>query len=59
METVAYLLEKAAQCRRLAAAIPGDNTAEALIELAKEYEAKAGGSPASAPLTPSAMLPHR
>jgi hypothetical protein len=48
METAAYFVEKAAQCRRLAAAIPGDNTAEALIKLAKEFEANAAAAHAMA-----------
>jgi hypothetical protein len=36
-----YFHEKAAQCRRLAANIVGDPTAEALLRLAEEFEAKA------------------
>jgi hypothetical protein len=40
----AYFREKAAQCRRLAANIVGDPTAEALLRLAKEFEAKAAAS---------------
>ena len=36
-----YFREKAAQCRRLAANIVGDPTAEALLRLAEEFEAKA------------------
>jgi hypothetical protein len=33
-------LEKAAQCRRLAAGIADDRTSDALIKLAEEFEAK-------------------
>jgi hypothetical protein len=40
-ESPAYLLEKAAQCRRLAAEIPGDPMSDALIKLAEEFEAQA------------------
>jgi hypothetical protein len=40
-QTAAYLLEKAAQCRRLAAEIIGDPTSDALIKLAEEFEAQA------------------
>jgi hypothetical protein len=40
-ETAAYLLAKAAQCRRLAAEIPGDPMSDALIKLAEEFEAQA------------------
>ena len=36
-----YFRDKAAQCRRLAANIVGDPTAEALLRLADEFEAKA------------------
>jgi hypothetical protein len=36
-----YFRDKAAQCRRLAANIVGDPTAEALLSLAEEFEAKA------------------
>jgi hypothetical protein len=36
-----YFRDKAAQCRRLAANIVGDPTAEALLRLAEEFEAKA------------------
>jgi hypothetical protein len=36
-----YFRKKAAQCRRLAANIVGDPTAEALLRLAEEFEAKA------------------
>ena len=38
---VEQTLEKAAQCRRLAANIVGDPAAEALLRLAEEFEAKA------------------
>ena len=41
MPLIAYFREKAAQCRRLAANIAGDPTAEALLRLAEEFEAKA------------------
>jgi hypothetical protein len=41
METAAYFLEKAAQCRRLAANIVGDRSHDGLIKLAEEFEAKA------------------
>jgi hypothetical protein len=43
-EAAAYLLERAAQCRRLAAEIPGDPTSDALIKLAQEFEAQAVAS---------------
>jgi hypothetical protein len=36
-----YFRKKAAQCRRLASNIAGDQTAEALLQLAEEFEAKA------------------
>jgi pantoate kinase len=38
---IAYFREKAEQCRRMAANITGDPTAEALLRLAEEFEAKA------------------
>jgi hypothetical protein len=38
---IAYFREKAAQCRRMAQNIIGDPTAEALLRLAEEFEAKA------------------
>jgi hypothetical protein len=41
METAAYYTEKAARCRRLAAAVTDDLMAEKLLELAKKYEALA------------------
>jgi len=41
VETAAYFLEKAAQCRRLAANIVGDCSHHGLIKLAEEFEAKA------------------
>jgi len=41
MPLIAYFREKAAQCRRLAANIAGDPTAEALLRLAEEFDAKA------------------
>ena len=41
MALIAYFREKAAQCRRLAANIPGDPTAEALLRLGEEFEARA------------------
>lgn len=41
MESAAYFLEKAAQCRRLAANIVGDSAHDGLIKLAEEFEAKA------------------
>ena len=41
-----YFREKAAQCRRLAENILGDPTAEALIRLAEEFEAKAAAEAA-------------
>jgi hypothetical protein len=41
METAAYYTEKAARCRRLAAAVTDDLTAEKLLELAEKYEALA------------------
>jgi hypothetical protein len=41
METAAYLLAKAAQCRRLAANIAGDPLHDVLIKLAQEFEANA------------------
>jgi hypothetical protein len=40
-ETAACLLEKAAQCRRLAAELLGDPAGEAFIKLAEEFEAQA------------------
>jgi hypothetical protein len=43
-ETAQYLLEKAEQCRRLAAEIPGDPASDALIKLAEEFEAQAAAS---------------
>ena len=41
MELITYFREKAAQCRRLAENIVGDPTAEALLRLAVEFDAKA------------------
>ena len=38
---ISYFLERAVQCRRLAAGIADDRTSEALIKLAEEFEAKA------------------
>jgi hypothetical protein len=38
---IAYFREKAQQCRRMAANITGDPTAEALLRLAEEFDAKA------------------
>jgi hypothetical protein len=38
---ISYFLEKAAQCRRLAAGIADDRVSDALIKLAEEFEAKA------------------
>jgi hypothetical protein len=43
-ETAARLLEKAAQCRRLAAELVGDPAGEAFIKLAEEFEARAAAS---------------
>ena len=37
-ETAACLLEKAAQCRRLATELVGDLTGDALIKLAEKFE---------------------
>jgi hypothetical protein len=49
-----YFRKKAAQCRRLAANIVGDPTAEALLRLAEEFEAKAARrSHASAMVSPT------
>jgi hypothetical protein len=41
MEAAAYYTEKAARCRRLAAAVTDDLIAEKLSELAERYEALA------------------
>jgi hypothetical protein len=41
METAAYYTEKAAQCRRLAASVTDDLTAERMLELAENFEALA------------------
>jgi hypothetical protein len=41
METAAYYTEKAAQCRRFAAAVTDDLTVEKLLELAEKYKALA------------------
>jgi hypothetical protein len=38
---IAYFREKAGQCRRLAGNIVGDPTADALLMLAEEFDAKA------------------
>jgi hypothetical protein len=38
---IAYFREKAAQCRRMAENIIGDPTADALLRLAEEFDAKA------------------
>jgi hypothetical protein len=42
VESAQYSLEKAAQCRRLAASIGDDKATHALLKLAEEFEAKAG-----------------
>jgi hypothetical protein len=39
VENAEYFLEKAAQCRRLAASIADDKAIEALLKLAEELEA--------------------
>lgn len=44
-----YFRKKAAHCRRLAANIVGDPTAEALLRLAEEFEAKAAAYDARKP----------
>jgi hypothetical protein len=41
VENAEYFLEKAAQCRRLAASIDDEKASEALLKLAEEFEAKA------------------
>jgi hypothetical protein len=41
METAAYFLEKAAQCRRLADSLTDERAVDALLKLADEFEAKA------------------
>jgi hypothetical protein len=41
MEDAAYFLEKAAQCRSLAASITDDAARDALTKLAEEFDAKA------------------
>ena len=38
METIAYLLEQAAECRRLAARADDAHASQVLIALAEEYE---------------------
>jgi hypothetical protein len=50
VEKAKYFLEKAAQCRRLAASIADDKASEALLKLAEEFEARAAAS--GAPLQP-------
>ena len=49
VETAEYFLEKAAQCRRLAASISDDKATEALLKLAEEFEAKAAAYVARGP----------
>jgi hypothetical protein len=41
VENAKYFLEKAAQCRRLAASIADDKASGALLTLAEEFEARA------------------
>jgi hypothetical protein len=49
MEDAAYFLEKAAQCRRLAASITDDAARDALTKLAEEFDAKAAACVAQRP----------
>ena len=43
MDEPAYFIEKARQCRRLAAAVPNQNdpAVRAVLEMAREFEARA------------------
>jgi hypothetical protein len=41
MDTAAYFIEKATQCRRLAVAVNDDCAAEVLLALAESYDMRA------------------
>ena len=49
VETAAFYLERAKQCRRLARAAVDERTVESLTAMAEEFEADAKATKASAP----------